>query len=73
MQRSKTYRKAAEVIDRSKLYTPAEAVKIAKDTTNAKFDATVEVAMRLGVDPARRTRWSVAWSTCRTAPARPPA
>ncbi|WP_320066541.1 50S ribosomal protein L1 [Micromonospora sp. RTGN7] len=53
MQRSKTYRKAAEVIDRSKLYTPAEAVKIAKDTTNAKFDATVEVAMRLGVDPRK--------------------
>ncbi|WP_229400509.1 50S ribosomal protein L1 [Micromonospora okii] len=53
MQRSKTYRKAAEVIDRSKLYTPAEAVKIAKDTTSTKFDATVEVAMRLGVDPRK--------------------
>ncbi|MCM0673804.1 50S ribosomal protein L1 [Micromonospora phytophila] len=53
MQRSKSYRKAAEVIDRSKLYTPAEAVKIAKDTTTAKFDATVEVAMRLGVDPRK--------------------
>ncbi|MCL7459168.1 50S ribosomal protein L1 [Micromonospora sp. MSM11] len=53
MQRSKSYRKAAEVIDRSKLYTPAEAVKLAKDTTTAKFDATVEVAMRLGVDPRK--------------------
>ncbi|RZU71714.1 LSU ribosomal protein L1P [Micromonospora kangleipakensis] len=53
MQRSKSYRKAAEVIDRSKLYTPAEAVKLAKDTTNVKFDATVEVAMRLGVDPRK--------------------
>src|SRR5687768_4777865 len=53
MQRSKSYRKAAEVIDRSKLYTPAEAVKLAKDTTSAKFDATVEVAMRLGVDPRK--------------------
>ncbi|MEU1885233.1 50S ribosomal protein L1 [Micromonospora rifamycinica] len=53
MQRSKTYRKAAEAIDKSKLYTPAEAVKLAKDTTNAKFDATVEVAMRLGVDPRK--------------------
>ncbi|MGW5668433.1 50S ribosomal protein L1 [Micromonospora sp. NPDC003776] len=53
MQRSKSYRKAAEVIDRSKLYSPAEAVKLAKDTTNVKFDATVEVAMRLGVDPRK--------------------
>jgi large subunit ribosomal protein L1 len=53
MQHSKSYRKAAELIDRSKLYTPAEAVKIAKDTTNVKFDATVEVAMRLGVDPRK--------------------
>ncbi|SCL13451.1 LSU ribosomal protein L1P [Micromonospora rhizosphaerae] len=53
MQRSKNYRKAAEVIDRSKLYAPAEAVKLAKETTNVKFDATVEVAMRLGVDPRK--------------------
>ncbi|GAB2923938.1 50S ribosomal protein L1 [Micromonospora polyrhachis] len=53
MQRGKNYRKAVEVIDRSKLYTPAEAVKLAKETTTAKFDATVEVAMRLGVDPRK--------------------
>ncbi|SBT51612.1 50S ribosomal protein L1 [Micromonospora narathiwatensis] len=53
MQRSKNYRKAADVIDRSKLYSPAEAVKLAKETTNVKFDATVEVAMRLGVDPRK--------------------
>ncbi|MEV0426164.1 50S ribosomal protein L1 [Micromonospora sp. NPDC050495] len=53
MQRSKSYRKAAEVIDRSKLYSPAEAVKLAKENTNVKFDATVEVAMRLGVDPRK--------------------
>ncbi|SCE86004.1 LSU ribosomal protein L1P [Micromonospora purpureochromogenes] len=53
MQRSKSYRKAADVIDRSKLYTPVEAVKLAKETTNVKFDATVEVAMRLGVDPRK--------------------
>ncbi|GAB3140224.1 50S ribosomal protein L1 [Micromonospora sonneratiae] len=53
MQRSKNYRKAAEAVDRSKLYTPAEAVKLAKDTSTVKFDATVEVAMRLGVDPRK--------------------
>jgi large subunit ribosomal protein L1 len=51
--RSKSYRKAAEALDRSKLYTPAEAVKFAKDTTAFKFDPTVEVAMRLGVDPRK--------------------
>ncbi|MFI5935751.1 50S ribosomal protein L1 [Actinoplanes sp. NPDC051494] len=52
-QRSKAYRKAAEAIDPSKLYEPAAAVKIAKDASPAKFDATVEVAMRLGVDPRK--------------------
>ncbi len=53
MQRSKGYRKAAELIDRSRLYTPAEAVRIAKETSPTKFDGTVEVAMRLGVDPRK--------------------
>src|SRR4051812_31490753 len=53
MQRSKGYRKAAELIDIAKLYEPAEAVKLAKTTSPAKFDATVEVAMRLGVDPRK--------------------
>ncbi|MBF9131431.1 50S ribosomal protein L1 [Plantactinospora sp. S1510] len=53
MQRSKSYRKAAEAIDRDKLYTPAEAVRLAKGSSNVKFDATVEVAMRLGVDPRK--------------------
>ncbi|HEY0699446.1 MAG TPA: 50S ribosomal protein L1 [Micromonospora sp.] len=53
MQRSKNYRKAVEVVDRAKLYTPAEAVRLAKETTKVKFDATVEVAMRLGVDPRK--------------------
>src|SRR6476659_2704824 len=53
MQRSKGYRKAAEQIDRTKLYTPAEAVKLAKETSPVKFDATVEVAMVLGVDPRK--------------------
>src|ERR1041384_6407029 len=52
-QRSKRYGKAAEQIDRDKLYTPAEAVKLAKGSTTVKFDPTVEVAMRLGVDPRK--------------------
>jgi large subunit ribosomal protein L1 len=53
MQRSKAYRKAAEQIDRSRLYSPAQAVSLAKKTSPTKFDATVEVALRLGVDPRR--------------------
>lgn len=70
---SKAYREAAEKVDRTKLYTPLEAAKLAKETSSQKQDATVEVAIRLGVDPARRTRWCAAPSTCPTAPARPPA
>jgi large subunit ribosomal protein L1 len=53
MQRSKGYRKVAEQIDRSKLYAPAEAIKLARESSPVKFDATVEVAMRLGVDPRK--------------------
>jgi large subunit ribosomal protein L1 len=53
MQRSKAYRKAAEQIDRDRLYSPAQAVGLAKKTSPTKFDATVEVALRLGVDPRR--------------------
>lgn len=53
MKRSKGYRAAAEKIDRERLYSPAEAVKLARETTVTKFDATVEVALRLGVDPRK--------------------
>ncbi|GGL21488.1 50S ribosomal protein L1 [Sphaerisporangium melleum] len=53
MKRSKTYRKAADQIDRDNLYSPVEAAKIAKASSVTKFDATVEVALRLGVDPRK--------------------
>jgi large subunit ribosomal protein L1 len=53
MQHGKNYRKAADQIDRDALYSPADAVKLAKQTSPVKFDATVEVAMRLGVDPRK--------------------
>ncbi|EIE97383.1 50S ribosomal protein L1 [Saccharomonospora glauca] len=52
-KRSKAYRQAAELIDRERLYTPLEAAKLAKETSKVKMDATVEVAMRLGVDPRK--------------------
>ena len=50
---SKAYREAAEKVDRTKLYTPLEAAKLAKETSSKKQDATVEVAIRLGVDPRK--------------------
>ena len=53
MKRSKGYRKAAEKVDVSQLHTPLSAVRLAKETSPAKFDATVEVAMRLGIDPRK--------------------
>jgi large subunit ribosomal protein L1 len=53
MKRSKAYRQAADQIDRERLYTPAEAVDLARKTSTAKFDPTVEVALRLGVDPRK--------------------
>ncbi len=47
----KKYLEAAKKIDRSVLYTPAEAIKLARETAFTKFDSTVEVHMRMGVDP----------------------
>ena len=53
MQRSKSYRAADTKIDKATLYDPLEAVRLAKETSPTKFDATVDVAMRLGVDPRK--------------------
>ncbi len=53
MKRSKAYRAAAEKIDTARVYAPLEAVRLAKETASAKYDETVEVALRLGVDPRK--------------------
>ena len=53
MKRSKSYRAAAEKIDADALYAPLEAIRLAKQTSTTKYDATVEVAFRLGVDPRK--------------------
>ena len=47
----KKYAEAAKLIDRSKAYSIEEAVKLAKETNVAKFDASVEVCFKLNVDP----------------------
>jgi large subunit ribosomal protein L1 len=53
MKRSKAYRAAAEHVDRTRLHSPLEAARLAKETSTTKYDATVEVAIRLGVDPRK--------------------
>ena len=49
----KKYAELAKKVDRSRLYPPYEALDLAKATNPARFDATVEVAFKLGVDPRR--------------------
>lgn len=53
MKHSKAYRASIEKVDAHQLYSPEEAVALVKDIASAKFDETVEVAMRLGVDPRK--------------------
>ena len=49
----KKFRAAAEKVDRDNLYSPLQAAALAKETSTTSYDATVEVAMRLGVDPRK--------------------
>ena len=53
MKRSKAYRQAMELIEPDRLYAPLTAARIAKQSAKTKFDPTVEVSMRLGVDPRK--------------------
>ncbi|HOA89493.1 50S ribosomal protein L1 [Propioniciclava tarda] len=53
MKRSKAYRAASENIDAAQVYSPEEALALVKENATAKFDETVEVAIRLGVDPRK--------------------
>ena len=50
---SKAYKAAAEKIDKSREYSPLEAAKLIKETASKNFDSTVDVAIRLGVDPRK--------------------
>ena len=47
----KRYLEVAAKVDKDQLYTPEEAIELVKDTSFVKFDATVEVHLRLGIDP----------------------
>lgn len=53
MKHGKRYREAMAKIDRDRLYEAAEAVQLLKELPTAKFDETVEVSIRLGIDPRR--------------------
>ncbi len=50
-RQGKRYEDAAKLVDRSRLYDPEEAVRLVKAVARAKFDETVEAALRLAVDP----------------------
>ena len=51
MKMGKKYADSLKLIDRSKQYDPEEAVALAKQTAKCKFDETIEISVRLGVDP----------------------
>ena len=53
MKRSKAYQAAALKVDADNLYAPIEATRLAKETSVTKFDSSIEVSMRLGVDPRK--------------------
>lgn len=50
-KRGKNYLNAAEKVDRETLYEPRKALELARETAYTKFDSTIEVHIRLGVDP----------------------
>ncbi len=53
MKRGKKYSESLAKVDRTKKYELPEAVRLVKETAAAKFDETIELAVRLGVDPKR--------------------
>ena len=53
MKRSKAYRAALELFNPDELHAPLTATRLVKQMGGAKFDPTVEVSMRLGVDPRK--------------------
>ena len=52
----KKYQEAVKLLDRTKAYSPQEAIELAKKMAHAKFDETVELHLRMGVDPRNATQ-----------------
>ena len=53
MKRGKRYDQAAKLVDEDRTYLPTEAIKLIKEAPAAKFDESVEIAFRLGIDPRK--------------------
>lgn len=56
VRRSKNYQETAKLLDRTKVYPPQEAITLAKKMARTKFDETVELHLRMGVDPRNATQ-----------------
>lgn len=52
-KRGKRYEVAAGKVERDRLYTPSEAMKLAKETVTVSYDPTIDLAVRLGIDPRK--------------------
>ncbi len=63
LKKGKKYTDALKLVDRDASYQAEEAIELVKKTSIAKFDETVEVAVRLGVDP-KKSRPANPWSSC---------
>lgn len=55
-EQGKKYKESAKLVDKEKAYSPDEAAGLVKKTAHAKFDETIELHMRLGVDPKNATQ-----------------
>ena len=53
MKRSKKYVAASQLVDKNRTYTVQEAIELVKQTSTVKFDATIDVSLRLNVDPKK--------------------
>ena len=53
MPHGKRFKEALTKVDRDKLYSPREAISVLKEFPAAKFDESVELSIRLGVDPRK--------------------
>lgn len=56
---TKKQKEVAAKYDKSKVYSLEEASALVKEISNANFDASVDIAVRLGVDPKKRIKWCV--------------
>jgi len=54
MKRGKRYRELSKLVEKDKVYSVQEAVQLVKKSSNAKFDETIELCLRLGIDPKRQ-------------------